>query len=201
MIVLILAAVFIAIIILILKNNNDGYDDYDDIFSPQKATGRRGEAIASGMIKSILDNGDVIITGLHLIHDGQKTEFDNIIINKNGLFIIEVKNYSGRLEGSEGTREWTKYHVSDGGNTYEKIIKNPIKQVKRQIYILKSYLSALGITTWINGYVFLLNGNDCSASSEYLLYDIDDIERKIHTTGKNKLTPDTIDSIKQALDL
>lgn len=41
MIVLILAAVFIAIIILILKNNNDGYDDYDDIFSPQKATGRR----------------------------------------------------------------------------------------------------------------------------------------------------------------
>lgn len=201
MIVLILAAVFIAIIILILKNNNDGYDDYDDIFSPQKAAGRRGEAIASGMIKSILDNGDVIITGLHLIHDGQKTEFDNIIINKNGLFIIEVKNYSGRLEGSEGAREWTKYHVSDGGNTYEKIIKNPIKQVKRQIYILKSYLSALGITTWINGYVFLLNGNDCSASSEYLLYDIDDIERKIHTTGKNKLTPDTIDSIKQALDL
>ena len=105
------------------------------------------------------------------------------------------------MEGSEGAREWTKYHVSDGGNTYEKIIKNPIKQVKRQIYILKSYLSALGITTWINGYVFPLNGNDCSASSEYLLYDIDDIERKIHTTGKNKLTPDTIDSIKQALDL
>ncbi len=77
-----------------------------------------------------------------------------------------------------------------------KIIRNPIKQAKRQIYILKKYLSASVITIWINGYVFLLTKTTVLLQ---VLYDIDDIERKIHTTEKNKLTPDTIDSIKQAL--
>ena len=102
------------------------------------------------------------------------------------------------MEGSEDAREWTKYHVSDGGKTFVKIIRNPIKQAKRQIYILKKYLSASVITIWINGYVFLLTKTTVLLQ---VLYDIDDIERKIHTTEKNKLTPDTIDSIKQALDL
>ncbi len=100
------------------------------------------------------------------------------------------------MEGSEDAREWTKYHVSDGGKTFVKIIRNPIKQAKRQIYILKKYLSASVITIWINGYVFLLTKTTVLLQ---VLYDIDDIERKIHTTEKNKLTPDTIDSIKQAL--
>ena len=50
-----------------------------------------------------------VINNLKLRVDEQKTsQIDHIVINPNGVFIIETKNYSGRIYGQESQLEWTQ---------------------------------------------------------------------------------------------
>lgn len=62
-----------------------------------------------------------------------------MVINRYGVFIIEVKNYKGELVGNGDDYEWKKYKTTGAGNTYEKTVKNPIRQVKRQIHMPNCY--------------------------------------------------------------
>lgn len=131
-------------------------------------------------------------------YDGKNAELDNVIVNKYGVFIIEVKYYKGRLYGAEDDYEWQKYKDDGYGNTFEKNVKNPIKQVKRQTYILAKYLEYYGPRVWVEGYAFLVNGNS-PVNSSFMLESLDDIDKAIHTFGKNRLSAQTVESIKRLL--
>ena len=115
-------------------------------------------------------------------------------MNNYGVFIIEVKNYKGRLYGNEDDYEWKKYKNDGYGNTFEKDVKNPIKQVKRQVYILAKYLDYYGSRVWVEGYALLIQGNS-PVQSTYILSSIDDIDRAIHTPGRNRLTKTQVENI------
>lgn len=103
---------------------------------PDRRAGRIGEQKAADMICKVLRDDDRLFLNVKISLDDQRTELDNVIVNPHGVFIIEVKNYSGRLEGAETDYEWAKYHTTEVGNIYSKQVKNPIRQVKRQVYIL-----------------------------------------------------------------
>ena len=182
---LIIAIAVIAFVALIIKSSDV------QTLSPEKVAGKRGEAAAANIIRSVLRKGDLLLTNVEIDCDGKKTELDNVIVNKNGVFIIEVKNYSGSLVGCESDFEWYKYHTSRGGNVYVKTVKNPIRQVKRQIYILAHYLEYFGIDVYVCGYAIFLNDN-CPVSSPYVLSGINDIEVAIHSARKQRLDAKTI---------
>jgi hypothetical protein len=122
-----------------------------------------------------------------LSFDGKPTELDNVIINNRGVFIIEVKNYSGMLIGEEDDFEWVKNKVTDAGNIYQKTVKNPIPQVKRQIYILSGRLKQRKIGVWVEGYVFFVERNS-PVRSDYVLDTRRDIDRVIHHGTDNNLS-------------
>lgn len=82
------------------------------------------------------------------------------------------------------------------GNTFVKEVKNPVKQVKRQIYILAKYLE--GYNVWVEGYVILIRSNS-PVQSTYILQSVEDIDRAIHTFKRNHLSRDTVESIKKML--
>ena len=42
--------------------------------------------------------------------------------------------------GNEDDQYWNKYKISRGNKEYIKEIRNPIKQLKREIYLLKDYM-------------------------------------------------------------
>ena len=192
--VIVVAVIIIALIVAVKKQ-----DYFGGIFeSPERRAGRIGEKAATDIIKSILLEDDFLITNAKITYGKQRTELDNIVINKYGVFIIEVKSYKGKLVGSENDYEWTKYHTTAAGNTYSKTVKNPIKQVKRQIHILAKYLNYCGIDVWITGYTFLLYGNS-PVDSTYILYDIHDIDTAIHSPGKNRLSNKTTNTIANLL--
>ena len=73
---------------------------------------------------------DTLLTNVKVSVEAKQTELDNVIINPEGISIIEVKNYYGTLTGDEGSCDWIQTKNSFGGNFYQKSIKNPIKQVK-----------------------------------------------------------------------
>ncbi|MCC8016584.1 MAG: NERD domain-containing protein, partial [Clostridiales bacterium] len=117
-----------------------------------KYAGKKGELMFRDMILNILHSDDILLNNINLNADGKQTEIDNLIINKNGIFIVEIKNYNGKLYGNADDYEWIKEKVSPGGNVFTKKVRNPIKQTKRQIYILSKYLKNNNIRIWIKGY-------------------------------------------------
>ena len=59
---------------------------------PERFFGRLGEEKAAGIIDGLLKEGDYHLTNVEISFDEMSAEFDNIIVNKYGVFIIEVKN-------------------------------------------------------------------------------------------------------------
>lgn len=163
-----------------------------------KSAGNKGEAYFNNMLKSILRNDDVLIRNVCLQVNGKEAEIDSLIINNNGIFIVEVKNYNGRLYGDIDDFEWTKEKVSPGGNVFYKQVKNPIKQVKRQTYKLSQFLKENNIRIWISGYAYFINGNS-PVDDESVIYDIDEFDRIIHTTSGKQYDERLINKAIEAL--
>ena len=189
--VLITFAVFALIIILvaILRPPH--------IETPEKRAGRLGEQFASTLIKEILTDDDILLTNVPLYADDKETELDNLVVNSHGVFIIEVKNYNGELFGNEEDYEWIKNKISPGGSFYQTKVKNPIRQVKRQIYILSQVFKQNYIDAWIEGYVFLTERNS-PVDSPLVLDTQADMDRVIHS-GDNILSAQMIERIVSAL--
>lgn len=153
--------------------------------SGQKRAGREGEEIAYSYIKEVLTEEDIILRNVELEYDGKECECDNIIINKYGVFIIEIKNWNGKLSGDLDDYEWTKTKTTDAGSVYVDTVINPIKQVNRQVYILSNYLKDNGIFYWIKGYSIILD--DKSVISEQVLHTEEDIDKAIHTRAQENM--------------
>lgn len=78
-------------------------------------------------------------------------QIDHILVNPHGVFVIETKNYSGELFGSEEEEFWTqrfsnvRYSGGIGGKrrkifTETNKIRNPIKQNAGHIYQLSKIM-------------------------------------------------------------
>lgn len=168
---------FVALIIWLIKIASD--NAYEREEREIKDAGNYGEAICKGEIKQILRSDDVLINNICLNINGKETEIDNLIINKNGIFIIEVKNYNGTLYGDIDDFEWKKRKVSPGGNVFTKEVKNPIKQMKRQTYLLSQYLKENGIRIWISPFAYFINDNS-PVHDECVISDISELDKIIH---------------------
>ena len=189
--VIITFAVFALIMILIAVFR------HSHIETPERRAGRLGEQFASTLIKEILTDDDVLLTNVPLFAYDKQTELDNLVVNSHGLFIIEVKNYDGQLIGDEEDFEWLKNSIYPAGGFKQARVKNPIAQVKRQIFILSQVLKAHYIDVPIDGYVFLTERNS-PVDSPLVLDTQADMDRVIHS-GDIKLTSGMIEKIVSAL--
>lgn len=203
-IIAIIIAVFIAIAVSACRNDNGSFrTPYPDPSYDEREiyrAGEEGEYLAASAIKSILFKDDWHICNFEFSVDGREAECDILVVNSNGIFIFEVKNFSGSLFGCETDDTWEKVKESDGGNLYSKEIKNPIKQVRRQIRLLKKLLGSYGIYDfWIDGYVLLVNANPHD-ESEYILTDLSEVERTIHKPGEHPLNKSKRDAVISAIN-
>lgn len=56
-----------------------------------------------------LKKGDYKILNNIMIEVGGLThQIDHLVISKYGIFVIETKNYSGKIKGSEYSEKWTQ---------------------------------------------------------------------------------------------
>lgn len=203
-IIAIIVAVFIAIAVSACRNDNDSFrtpyphPSYDE--REIYRAGEEGEYLAASAIKSILFKDDWHICNFEFSVDGREAECDILVVNTNGIFIFEVKNFSGSLFGYETDDTWEKVKESDSGNLYSKEIKNPIKQVRRQRWLLKKLLGSYGIYDFrIDGYVLLVNANPHD-ESEYILTDLSEVERTIHKPGEQPLNKSKRDAVISAIN-
>ena len=97
----------------------------------RRLAGEHGEELVTAEIERVMRKDDYLFTNVEITFKGKRAECDNIIINNFGVFFFETKNYSGSLSGNENDDKWVERKHFE-----EKRVKNPIKQVRRQIDIL-----------------------------------------------------------------
>ncbi len=178
--------VIILFIILLLSLSN-GEDQ-------KRIAGKEGELQAKKILNHYLNENDLLLNNVNISIHGRNTELDYVVINNNGIFIFEVKNFSGKLVGNEDDQYWNKYKISSGNKEYIKEIRNPIKQLKREIYLLKEYLKYYGVDLWIEGYVLFVNMNS-PVESEYTINDQSEIDDILHLRRNQVLTKNQIEKI------
>jgi hypothetical protein len=104
--------------------------------------GRCGEKKVRRIIGKTVEGKRYVINDIIFMHDGKTSQIDHIIINPRGVFVIETKNYSGKIYGSETQREWTQ--VLAYGNVKNKFY-NPIKQNATHVYNVKKIVGKLPV--------------------------------------------------------
>lgn len=185
-IIVIIFFVIILFIILLLSLSN-GEDQ-------KRIAGKEGELQAKKILNHYLNENDLLLNNVNISIHGRNTELDYVVINNNGIFIFEVKNFSGKLVGNEDDQYWNKYKISSGNKEYIKEIRNPIKQLKREMYLLKEYLKYYGVDLWIEGYVLFVNMNS-PVESEYTVNDKSEIDDILHLRRNQVLTKNQIEKI------
>jgi len=79
------------------------------------------------------------VRDLLLVRDGKSTQIDNILFTTKKVYVIESKNYSGWIYGSETGKSWTQTF-----NFYGKVTKssfyNPLTQNYGHIKYLSKFL-------------------------------------------------------------
>ncbi len=101
--------------------------------------GRRGEKLTSRELKLVrlLGRKGYILRNIYIPKDdGETTEIDVVYITQKGIFVIESKNYSGWIFGSENQRYWTASLANGTKNSFF----NPIIQNKVHIKWLDLFL-------------------------------------------------------------
>ena len=97
-----------------------------------------GEMIVRFVLGKTAEGEKYVVNDLRLhIDEGKTSQIDHVFINNKGVFVIETKNYSGRIYGDESRLEWTQ--VLKYGKIKNKLY-NPIRQNKTHIYHIANIL-------------------------------------------------------------
>lgn len=101
--------------------------------------GRRGEKLIARELKLVRifgRSGKILRNAYIPKGNGETTEIDVLFITAKGIFVLESKNYSGWIFGSESQHKWT---VSFPNGAKERFF-NPIKQNRAHCKWLSRYL-------------------------------------------------------------
>ncbi len=142
-----------------------GISIYFFIKSGQYKKGKIGEILIEENLQALSDN-------YYLINDVMLPEnygnIDHIILGPNGIFVIESKNYDGKIICNDD--EWYRHYeggltINMRGRLYWKPSKDydigsPSKQVKRNAVKLKQIIQKIfKKTIWVEGIVVFTNSN------------------------------------------
>lgn len=169
------------------------------LLTGKRRAGIWGEHIAVDIIKSVLYESDIMLNNVAFEYGDNEVEIDSLVINSRGVYVIEVKNYSGDLYGKADDFELFQEKETSAGNVYSKWVKNPVPQVKRQVHNLAKFLQYYGIDVWVEGYVYFIN-NNCPFKSKHLLRNKYDIDRAIHPRQPRQLSNKEIKQIVKILE-
>ncbi|MFD2631830.1 nuclease-related domain-containing protein [Idiomarina piscisalsi] len=121
-----------------------------------KRSGAKGELKTLKLLEKLPDSY-VLFNQVDVPNSRAKrgfTELDLIVVGPNGVFVVEVKNNNSKVTGDEQSPNWIAHKVGRKGGRYTAKVRNPIKQLKKQVHVLAEHLKKNRASTWIDGVVF-----------------------------------------------
>ncbi|WP_019612124.1 nuclease-related domain-containing protein [Thioalkalivibrio sp. AKL7] len=113
--------------------------------------GARGEDAALDWLSKLPDSF-AIFNQVDLPSEQSRTgmvETDLVVTGPEAVFVIEVKHNNGAINCDESRPQWTVSKTGRRGNRYGKEMRNPIRQVKKQVWLLSEYLKSRKAKRWI----------------------------------------------------
>ncbi len=125
-------------------------------FRSDSRKGKKGEKTAAALLKNYMLRGDKLINDIILYDDEKKSsvQIDHILFSTRGIYVIETKNYAGKIYGTDKQSIWT--HVYDDKKPNMQFY-SPVKQNAIHIAAVKKILS--NPLTTIYNIVIFMNGD------------------------------------------
>jgi hypothetical protein len=153
--------------------------------------GAIGEAMVARKLKKLPEQEYKVFHNIYLKTREGSSQIDHIIVSIYGIFVIETKNYSGWIFGSENKEYWTQT-IFD--NKYK--FRNPIKQNWAHIYALKEILSDYKYIKYYPIIVFTESAELKSITSEVpVVYDYELVQTIMDYKEQQILSFDQVDNI------
>ncbi len=106
------------------------------------AAGQKGEADVISLLNDALDKSHYMLNDFILRVGSKSAQIDHLIVSPNGIFVIETKNWRGRIEGDAREPNWRQF--KDDGTPVK--VSNPIFQNERHVEVVQQFLKRAGIT-------------------------------------------------------
>lgn len=121
-------------------------------------SGYKGERELKKLFKKMKFQEEcAIFINLPIRYKRNLSEIDLLFVSQNGILIVEVKNHSGTITGSDYDDYWLQEKNYKNGKHVEIQMDNPFRQIKRQREILKSILRAENQEMWVDNVLFFSN--------------------------------------------
>lgn len=99
--------------------------------------GAYGEYLTQYLFGSVRFKGYYkVLTNVYIPYKDGTSEIDVLVLHKKGIYVIESKNYSGWIFGSENQQQWTQMLNKNAKERFY----NPIKQNRTHIKALSEFL-------------------------------------------------------------
>lgn len=142
--------------------------------------GKRGEWHIASILSSLPDSY-CLLNDFFIQESGFSTQIDHIVISEFGIFVIETKNYSGWIFGTDNAEYWTKNKY---GTKYK--FYNPIRQNEAHIKALQ-YILGISPYKFIPIVVFL-KGADLKISTQHIVIHPSQLKSVIYSYNTFLLT-------------
>jgi len=163
--------------------------------SGKKGKGRKGEKKVSSILRSLGKSGKYEVLDDILVRkeNGFTAQIDHVVVSEAGVFVVETKNYKGRIEGEPNGQEWIqdiKGHVS--------FFENPLIQNRGHIAALKGLLSGtypelkyLSLAVFPSRHLLKVDDPRVVSRSE--------LKGEISSHSVKSLSPEEVDSISKMI--
>ena len=164
------------------------------VLSIPSVKGKIGELRVSKRIKKVAKryNGKVIDDVTIPGENGKTSQIDHILLTPYDIFVIETKNYAGRIYGEDNQDNWTQVLVY--GKSKHKLY-NPVKQNATHIYRLKQIIDS---SIKLQSVIVFVNGNISYINSEYV-YTLGDLKYLVNRNSKKHIDSSQIEDIYNKL--
>lgn len=114
------------------------FEQLNFMFTHGFDTGAFGEYLTEYMFgNNNIEGFSKSLHNIYIPYRGKTSEIDILLIHEKGLYVIESKNYSGWIFGSENQSQWTQMLNQYTKNRFY----NPVKQNETHIKALCSYIN------------------------------------------------------------
>lgn len=125
---------------ILYKTTDYAKDTHISFLTMLRDTGKLGEYYTYRALRKLPGEKRFLFNCYLPKDDATTTEVDLILLHTSGIYILESKNYSGWIFGSETQGRWTQT-LPQGGSTQKNHFLNPIIQNEIHMKWLKKYLA------------------------------------------------------------
>lgn len=104
-------------------------------------SGRYGEYLAFKKLEKLENSGAKFLFNVYIPKtNGETTEIDMLMISSKGIFVFEIKNYSGWIFGNENQKNWYQTLPAGKGKSHKEVFYNPIMQNESHVNHLYKFI-------------------------------------------------------------